>query len=479
MTRLARCLCTGAPWLLFGCAVGPDHEAPRPALPGAWSTLEGSADDRSSVATSRTADLAEWWRTFEDPVLNDLCERALGANLELALAGARVREARGLRSEAFGGLLPDVATRGSYENVRFSENGAFPFPAETFPLYKAGFDASWEIDVFGGQRRELEAAEAEIEASVEGLRDVRVSLLAEVARSYVELRGSQARIAIARRNLEAQTNTLELTRARLDAGQTTDLDVARAEAQVSSTSSVIPTLEIQARQAIHALAVLLGREPGAVAAELSVEAPIPVSPSEIPAGLPTDLLRRRPDIRRAERRLAAATARIGVAAADLYPRLFLNGTYGFESVSASNFLTSGSQLWSVGPTVRWALFQGGRIRARIEVQNAQEEQAAILFEQTLLDALRDVEDAIVAHSREQARRTMLAQAVASQRRAVSLASQRYAQGLVDFLSVLEAQRVLYAADDALVQSEQSIATNTIALYKALGGGWTEMPESRE
>ena len=168
-----------------------------------------------------------------------------------------------------------------------------------------------------------------------------------------------------------------------------------------------------------------------------------------------------------------------MATADLYPRLFLNGTYGFESVSASNFLTSGSQLWSVGPTVRWALFQGGRIRARIEVQGAQEEQAAILFEQTLLDALRDVEDAIVAHSREQARRTMLAQAVASQRRAVSIAGQRYAQGLVDFLSVLEAQRVLYAADDALVQSEQAIATNTIALYKALGGGWAEIPESRE
>jgi NodT family efflux transporter outer membrane factor (OMF) lipoprotein len=476
--RLMKFLHLGA-LALLGCAVGPDYETPRPALPKSWSSLEEKREGQGSLAMARTAEIPEWWQAFADPVLTSIAERALAANLDLREAAARVREARALRGVALGGLLPEAGVSGSYERAHISENGTLPSDGRAIDLYQAGFDASWEIDVFGGNRRRLEAAEADVQASLEALRDVRVSLLAEVARSYVELRGYQARIAIARQNLEAQKNTAQLTRARLDAGQTTELDVARAEAQVSTTSSAIPALEVAALQTIHGIALLLAREPEALATELSASAPIPNAPPEIPVGLPTDLLRRRPDIRQAERELAAATARIGVATADLYPRFFLIGSLGADSVKASDFFNAGSRAWSIGPEIRWSLFQGGRIRASIEVQNARQERAALRFEQTLLRALRNVEDALIAHSREQLRRAMLAQAVASQRRAVELADQRYTQGLVDFLSVLEAQRALYAAHDALVQSEQAIATDTIALYKAVGGGWRPEEEERK
>lgn len=459
---------------LAGCAVGPDYEPPRTEMKASWSSME---EGQESVARAAEADLSEWWLALRDPILASLVERALDANLDLRQAASRVREARALRGVAQGALLPEAEATGGYSRQRWSENGVLPSNGNAFSLYQTGFDASWEIDVFGGNRRRLEAAEADVQASVESLRDVRVSILAELARLYVELRGLQARLAISRQNLDAQTRTAQLTRARLDAGQTTELDVARADAQVATTASTIPSLEASARQSIHALAVLLGQDPESLSPELSGARAIPAAPREIPVGLPTDLLRRRPDLRRAERELAAATARIGVATADLYPRFFLTGAFGVNSLSASDWFTAASRAWSVGPSVQWSLFQGGRIRAQIEAENAHQEQAAIRFEQTLLGALRDVEDALVAHAREQVKRQYLAQAVASQRRAADLARQRYIQGLVDFLTVLEAERSLYAAQDALVQSEQAVVTNSISLYKAVGGGWK--PESGE
>lgn len=451
-----------------GCAVGPDYEPPKTDVKASWSSLE---EGQGSVAKATQADLSEWWLALKDPALSSLAERALAANLDLKQAAARVREARAIRGVAQGGLLPELSASGGYTNMRWSRNGQFPTDGKSFDFYDAGFDASWEIDVFGGKRRGLEAAEADEQASVEGLRDVRVSVLAEVARVYVDLRSFQARAAIARQNLDAQKKTSELTRAKLDAGQGIELDVARAEALVSATAATIPAFEAGARQSLHALGVLVGRDPGALVAELSAAAPIPAAPAEIPVGLPTDLLRRRPDLRRAERELAASTARIGVATADLYPKFFLSGGIGLESVSSADFFTAASRAWSFGPTIKWALFQGGRIRANIEVQNARQEQAALRFEQTLLGALRDVEDGLVFHAREQIRRSHLAAAVVSQRRAVELAEQRYAQGLAEFLTVLEAQRFLFLAQDSLVQSEQAVATHTIALYKAVGGGW--------
>jgi NodT family efflux transporter outer membrane factor (OMF) lipoprotein len=459
-----------------GCAVGPDYEKPRPDVKPSWGSLEEYTEGQASVARAGSGDVSQWWLALKDPELDRLVERALAANLDLKQAASRVREARGLRGIAQGALLPEVEATGSYQRMRWPENGLYPSDGKPFNFYQAGFDASWEIDVFGGTRRGLEAAQADVEATAEALRDVRVSVLAEVARLYVDLRGLQARIVISRQNLEAQKKTADLTRAKLDAGQTTELDVDRAEAQVSATASVIPSLETSARRSIHALAVLLGQEPGALVVELSQGAAIPAAPREIPVGLPTDLLRRRPDLRRAERELAAATARIGIAEADLYPRFFLSGAYGLSSISSSDFFSAANRAWSFGPSIQWSLFQGGKIRANIEVQNARQEQAALRFEQTLLGALREVEDALVAHAREQHRRTLLAKAVTSQEKAVEIAKERYTQGLVDFLTVLEAQRFLYGAQDTLAQSEQAVATHTVALYKAVGGGWKPEPE---
>lgn len=462
--------------ILAGCAVGPDYEAPRPETPEAWHSLEAPKAGQASDARAVVADLSAWWTSFGDPALVRLVERSLAGSLDLRVAASRVREARALRGVARGGLLPEAGVGGAYERARPSEEGFFPSDGEPFHHYQAGFDASWEIDVFGGNRRRLEAAVAEVEASEEAFRDVRVSLVAEVARTYVDFRSAQSRGRIARLNLEAQRKTAQVIRARLDAGQATELDVSRAEAQVSVTASMIPLLETLERRSLHAIALLLGKAPGAGAAELSAPAPIPGAPAVIPVGLPTDLLRRRPDLRRAERELAAATARVGAATADLYPRFFLSGSLGSESVDASDFLAPASRAWSFGPSISWSLFQGGRIRANIEVRNARQERAAIRFEQALLGALRDVEDALTAHSREQVRKADLARAAGLQRRAVELAQERYLQGLADFLAVLEAQRLLYAAEDAVAQTEQSVSTHAIALFKAVGGGWK--PEER-
>lgn len=446
--------------LLAGCAVGPDYEEPRPSVPVSWSS-----------GKSETADLSEWWTRYRDPMLSSLTERALAMNLDRREARARVREARAFRGAALGGLLPQTGVGGGYTRARASENGPIPSDGKEGDLYDAGFDAAWEIDVFGGNRRRLEAASADLDASVEAERDVQVSLAAETARNYIALRGIQSRIAIAQESVQTQRRIADLTRTRFDAGLATELDVARAEAHVSTVGSIIPSLEAEARRTIHALAVLLGQEPGALVRELSDRRPIPAAPAEIPIGLPSDLLRRRPDLRRAERELAAATARVGVATAELYPKFFLLGLFRFQSVGATDLFAAGSRAWSFGPSVEWALFQGGRLRAHVEAQEARREQALIRFERTLLHALREVEDALIAHIQEQVRRTALLNAVSSQRKAVELAEQRYTQGLVDFLAVLDAQRSLYEARDALAQSEQAVAAHSVALFKSVGGGW--------
>jgi multidrug efflux system outer membrane protein len=456
--------------LLAGCTVGPDYEKPSPSVPGDWIEKGDGLDPATSRVTNQAA-VTEWWKSFRDPQLTSLVERATRSNLDLKLAEARLREARGLRGVSAGALLPAANAQAAYSRNRSSENVPLPGAGRQSNFYQAGFDASWEIDVFGGIRRGIEAADAEVEAAVEGRRDVLVTLLAEVARNYIEVRGLQTQIGIARQNLDAQKKTLELTQARFQAGRAAELDVVRAQAQVSNTASQIPLLESLRIQGTHRLGVLLGREPGSLREELLATAAIPAPPPEVPVGLPSDLLRRRPDLRRAERELAAATARIGVATADLYPKFSLTGIFGLESITASDFAKGSSRAWTVGPTIQWSIFQGGRIRAKIEVENARQEQAMIVYERSLLVALQEVEDALIAYAKEQAHRAEVADAVAANVKAVDLANQRYTQGLVDFLSVLDAQRSLYGTQDALVQSERRISEHLVALYKALGGGW--------
>jgi outer membrane protein, multidrug efflux system len=465
---------------IVGCTVGPNYRRPDVQVPATWSA---SANDG---VTTQSREIARWWKTFNDPELDELIERAVQSNLDLRLAAARLREARALRGVAASDQWPTINISGAYTRNRQSEHvspaqggasngsnatGAVPSGTLEQDLFQAGFDASWEIDLFGGVRRAIEAADADVAASVEDLRDVLVTLLSEVARNYVEVRGFQRRIDIAADNIRSQQETLELTQSRFDAGLTSQLDVVQAASQLATTQSQVPTLDTALKQGIHRLSVLLGLAPGALLSELSQESPIPSVPPEVPAGLPADLLRRRPDVRRAERQVAAATARIGVAVADLFPKLSLTGTLGLQSNLLADLAFGSSRFWSVGPTLSWPIFDAGRIRANIQVQNAREEQRLTQYEQVVLTALEDVENALVAYSREQTRGSRLAEAVEANQRAVELANELYIRGLGDFLNVLESQRSLFALQSDFAQSEVTMSSNLVALYKALGGGW--------
>jgi multidrug efflux system outer membrane protein len=468
-------------WCLGGCTVGPHYIRPDVQVPGRW--IEEAAGD----TYTKTVGVSQWWTIFNDPALNSLVQRAVGKNLDLRIAEARIREVRSALGIAAAGGLPRIDASALYTRGQRSESVP-PFRSQTpggstsngsvfgdrrQDLFQAGFDSSWEIDVFGGVRRDVEAAKADIAAAEESRRDVIVTLLAEIARNYIELRGTQLRIAILKSNLGAQQEILELTKVRFDAGLTTGLDVARAETLVATTRAQFPPLVTEMRQNIHRLGVLLGDPPGALLSELSKETPIPLHPPHVPVGLPSEILRRRPDIRRAEKELEAATARIGVATADLFPRFSLTGSFGRRSDAFEDLSSGASQLWAFGPSIHWPLFAGGRIRANIQVQNARQEQALTLYEKAVLNSLEDVENALVSYSREQERQRSLIEAVAANRRAVEIANSRYSGGLEDFLSVLDAQRSLYDSEDQLAQSEQAVAENVVKLYKALGGGWEE------
>ena len=450
-----------------GCMVGPDYQRPAIDATARWS----EAPEHNVPAP---AEPSHWWTSFNDAELDSLIDRAVAANLDIALAQARIRESRANRTIAAAPLWPSLSGTGSFTRSTQSENagGRSTQPVNT---YQAGFDATWELDVFGGSRRSVEASQATLEASYFDRGDVLLTLLGDVARNYIELRGFQRQLDVARNNLASQNDTLELTRARYKGGLASDLDVARAEAQVETTASQIPTLETSYKEAVHRLGVLLGAAPGTLTDELAPSRPIPVASAQIPEGLPSDVLRQRPDVRRAERQLASATAQIGVATADLYPKFSLVGSAGLESIKASDFFTGGSKLWSIGPSITWPIFQGGQIVATIEVRDAQAEQALITYRQSILTALEDVENTIVAYTRERVRRETLLAAVASNQRAVDLATSLYTRGLSDFLSVLDAQRNLLQAENDLAASETAVSTDLVALHKALGGGWDAFP----
>ena len=457
--------------LLAGCAVGPNYRPPRTDTASDWASPLGAGE------TNRPARLAAWWKNFNDTNLDALVATAVQSNLTLRIAEARVREARAERGVVAAGLWPSVDGTASYTRNRF---GARQFPPLAgfgvpldYDLYSAGFDAAWEIDVFGGTRRAVEAAQADIGAAEYGQRDVLVSLLAEVARDYLEARGYQQRLRITHDNLRVQQQLLDLTSNRFEHGLSSDLDVQQATAVLRSTEAEVPTLETGYRQSVYALAVLLDRPPGALLDGMSAIEPIPVTPPVVPVGLPADLLGRRPDVQSAERRLAAATARIGVAKSDLLPKFSLTGFANLESVSADNWFDYGSRVWTAGPTVEWELFEAGRIRANIRVQNARQEEALDEYQQILLVALQDAENALTAYAREQVRRESLSRSVEANRQALELSTQLYQSGLADFLQVLDSERSLYEAQDERVQSDQAVSVDLVQLYKALGGGWED------
>lgn len=465
-----------------GCTVGPDYQRPATTMPAAYG---------AASATTRPVSLAQWWTTFDDPTLSALIEEAIKSNQDLKIAESRVREARALRTIAGAARWPTLDATGSYSRNRRSENisgfaggsgptgstGGFSFGDRDEDFYQAGFDASWELDIFGGVRRSTEAASADLAASEENRRDVLVTLLSEVARNYIELRGLQRQRRVALANLQTQRETLELSQSRFGAGVANELDVKRAEALLSSSEATIPAIEAAIARAIHRLHVLQGRQPETKTDELVRERAVPAAAGQVPLGLPSDLLRRRPDIRRAERDLAAATARIGVATADLFPRFALTGAIGFQSSDLSDLPRQSSEFWSLGPSFRWPIFTAGRIRANIRVQNERQEQAANRYEQTVLLALEDVENALINYGKEQDRYKSLDAAVKANRRAVEMSNELYTRGVIDFLNVLDAQRALFLAEEQLVISEKNLSEDLVALYKALGGGW--QPDSNK
>jgi NodT family efflux transporter outer membrane factor (OMF) lipoprotein len=453
-------------WLLLslpGCTVGPDFTAPHSQVPVQWSSSPATP-----CSAAEDAELASWWAVFQDATLTSLVERALASNLDLQLAAARIRQARAARGVAAAGFGPTLQAAAEFQRRRSSSEVR---GSPTVNQYQAGFDAGWEIDIFGAVRRAVEAADADIAAATESRRDLWVSLAGEVAVTYVDLRTLQRRIAIAQRNLDAQRHSVALTRQRFEAGFASRLDVVNAAAQAAATAAQVPLLEDAARQAIHAIGVLLGAEPGALTHELATEGTIPEALPSLAMGIPSELLRRRPDIRRAEAEIHAATARIGVASAELFPRLSIGGSVGVQANTPQNLWEPFSRFWSLGPSVSWPLFTMGRTRAAVEVQQALQEQSLIAYRQVVLSALREVEDALSAARSEQQRHDDLVVAVDSNRQAVELATALYTAGQADFLNVLGAQRALYAAEDALAQNRRALSAQHIALYKALGGGW--------
>jgi outer membrane protein, multidrug efflux system len=472
------------PALLFisclGCAVGPDYLPPRTDLPTTWSGQEAVTPDLPSRTNTDPAALATWWRSFKDPILTSLVETAIQTNLDLAQAQARIRQARASRGVAGAPLWPQIDSQaffqrnsGSSATVGSGGTPSFTSSAAFKDLFQVGLDATWELDIFGGTRRNLEAATADLQAAVEDRRDVLVTLVGEVGNTYLSLRGFQQQLAIARQNLAAQEKTARITHKRFEAGFVSRLDVANADAQVNTTAAQIPTLEASAQAAIFSLGVLLGQHPDFLAKSLNKPHPLPTTPPAIPVGLPSDLIRRRPDIRRVEAQLQAATARIGVATADLFPKFFLTGNAGFAASDLTRLGNANSKYWSFSPSVTWPVFAGGRIRWNIELQDARQQETLLNYQQTVLTALKDVETALVAYAKEQEHQKSLAQAVANNRRAVDLSMQLYLAGKTDFLNVLTSQRSLFLTEEALALSTRNLATNLIALYKALGGGWEE------
>jgi multidrug efflux system outer membrane protein len=461
--------------------VGPKYEPPKAPVPDSYRQI-GAAD------VNGEAPVGNWWATLNDDELTSLIDRAVRANLDLKIASSRILEARAARRVTRADLLPSVTSSDSIQHVRggltqglFNTNAGpsgrssllSPFESS---VYQFGFDASWEIDFFGGRRRALEAATADVAAIGEERRDTLVSLLAEVARNYSELRGFQKRLDIVRQNIDLQQDSLDLTKVRADAGLGTQFDVERQSAQLDSTRALVLQLEAVEIQTIHRLGVLLGEEPGTLLTELTNAKPLPTVPPAVPAGLPGDLLKRRPDIREAGARVAAETARVGVARADLFPKILLTGAAGRQGTEPSALTIGAGNFFAVGPAITLPIFTAGKIRGNIEAQKQRLEQAVTQYQSTVLKSLEETENALVAYGHEKDRQEKLFAAVEASRQATMLANELYTRGLSDFLSVLDAQRQQLASEDDLAQSDTAVITNLVALYKALGGGWEAVPQ---
>jgi len=455
---------------LSSCAVlGPKYTRPDTELAGSWHTgLAGGL----TPAQMEPQSLASWWRCFHDAELDSLIGRATRNNLSVKQAQSRIRESRARRGNAAASFFPTVSASGSARTAKTTGAAGGSVTSES---YSAGFDAGWEVDLFGGLRKSYEASSADLQASQEDLRDVMVSLLAEVASNYVELRLYQARLGVAETNLTAQDTTWQLIRWRNQAGLSDELALQQARANLENTRAQIPTLRTGLEGVMNSLAVLLGEQPGKLHAELAAVQPVPVAALQIAVGVPADILRRRPDIRQAERQLAAQTARVGVARAELLPKFNLSGSIGLEALSLGKlFSTSDTETSSGSALVSWPIFKAGALRRNIQIASEQQQQFLLSYESTVLKALEEVENALVAFANEQERKASLSVATDAAQRAAELAQLEYKAGMVDFTTVLDSQRSLLSFQDQLAQCEGTVSTNLIHLYKVLGGGWNAL-----
>ncbi len=492
---------------LTGCTLGPNFEAPSAKWnPASWFQNHPAAPSKEPVseAVAQPVD-PQWWTLFNDDELTKLEGRIAETNYDVRGASLRLAESRASFGAAQSALLPNLNANGNYTRQQLAKQGVLallPAPGQApglaanglggqgspannatlyqpFDLYQYGFDASWELDLWGRVRRNIEAAKSSLQAAAEAQRDTLLTALAEMARDYVQLRGTQRNIEITQRNLQTAQQSLKLTQQRASGGVTTDLDVANAAAQVDTVASQLPTLRAQESQIINAIAFLVGQPPESMQAELSVPHPIPPVPPRVPVGLPSELARRRPDIRQAEAQLHAATADVGVAVADFYPRFTLSGSVSMQAVEMKylgSWADSGN--YAFGPSITLPIFQGGQLRRILELRKGQQQEAAVLYQRTVLNALHEVDNALVSYDAEQRRRNQLAQAVTENRRAVKLAQDRYAQGVSDFLTVLDGERNLLAAEQQFNDSITNVSTDLVQIYKALGGGWeTALPAS--
>lgn len=457
---LAAVLCCTS--ILTGCVVGPDYEKPNVALPSHWS-------GKASPQNVSSPNLTEWWKQFRDPTLNALIEEAVQSNLDVATAKAKIREARATYRQQKGALLPTAeGTASATRNRVAASDGA---SASVYNEFQPGFDASWELDLFGGNKRSAEAARYGVDAAEEDLRDTLVTLVGDVTTYYVQAREYQALRDLAKRTAAAQRKTAALTQEQFAAGTVTGVDAANANGEASSTEADIPTYQISYAQSVHKLAVLLGKPPAALDERLKATAAIPQPPLKVATGIPANILTSRPDVRLAERQLAQYTAKIGVAEANRYPSISLTGSITSSATDIADLGSKSTIGWAFGPTLTVPIFQGGQLKAAVDVAKAERDQYYIAYQAAVLTAMQDVENAIVSLTQEKIKNAKLVSSASSYRTAADLSRQLNKAGATDFLNVLDAERSLYSAESSLIQSKAAIATDYISLHKALGGGW--------
>ncbi|QRK84549.1 efflux transporter outer membrane subunit [Pseudomonas granadensis] len=456
---------------LSACTVGPDYEKPEATQITDWAKPIKSAPSR---AVSEPLN-ERWWEVFNDPQLSALTQRAVRSNLDLQLASSRLQQSRAARQVITAERYPNTAASGSYARKRNSGEGLNDPSGHNgdsaFNLWDAGFSASWELDFWGRVRRETEAADANLQVAENDRRGVLLTVLADTAQNYIQLRGVQNTRAVTEQNLDVARHSLKLSQLRLADGVATDLDVAEAAAQVAAIEARLPALEQRQAQLINAISLLMGEPPQALARELSTDAAVPQSPRQVAIGLPSQLAERRPDIRQAEARLHATTATVGVAEGDFYPRITLSGNLGSQAMQLSDFGSWGSRAFGIGPQFSLPLFDGGRLRGMLQLREEQQQEAAIAYQQTVLRAWHEIDDQLTAYNASQRRRDSLAEAVRQNQIALRTAQQQYVEGVSDFVNVLTVQSALLATQEQWVESSTGVSLAVVGLYKALGGGW--------